>query len=71
MKELRGKPESPGMSKLETARVASDLLASFLLGHWGRGEEAVLNPAAHCHAGLRQKHISRGAEWSKIPVTSV
>ena len=39
MKELRGKPESPGMSKLETARVASDLLASFLLGHWGRGRK--------------------------------
>lgn len=33
MKELRGNPLSPGMSKLDTAKVAKDFCASFLLGH--------------------------------------
>ena len=33
MKAFRGNRVSPGMSKLDTARVARDLLASFLLGH--------------------------------------
>lgn len=34
MKELRGNPLSPGMSKLDTANVAKDFWASFLLGHY-------------------------------------
>ena len=33
MKAFRGNPESPGMSKLDTASVASVLDASFLVAH--------------------------------------
>lgn len=35
MKAFRGNPESPGMSKLDTARVARVFDASFLVAHWG------------------------------------